>query len=84
MRLIDGSEASQSNWLRYVNCARTSEEQSMHPVQYENNIYYMAVRDVHPGEELLTYYGGKCARKLGLEIHKNDALCKFININLFC
>lgn len=42
----------------------------MRPVQYENNIYYMATRDIHPGEELLTYYGGKYAKKLGLEVHK--------------
>lgn len=70
VHLVDGSDACQSNWLRYVNCARTSEEQNMRPVQYENNIYYMATRDIHPGEELLTYYGGKYAKKLGLEVHK--------------
>lgn len=72
IHLIDGSDASQSNWLRYVNCARTVEEQNIQPVQYESSIYYMATQDISPKEELLTYYGQKYAKKLGLAIQKND------------
>ena len=72
IHLIDGSDASQSNWLRYVNCARTVEEQNIRPVQYENSIYYMATRDISPKEELLTYYGQSYAKKLGLEIQNKD------------
>jgi hypothetical protein len=72
IHLIDGSDASQSNWLRYVNCARTVEEQNIRPVQYENNIYYMATRDISPKQELLTYYGQKYAKKLGLEVPNKD------------
>lgn len=32
----------------------------------------MATQDISPKEELLTYYGQKYAKKLGLAIQKND------------
>ena len=70
MHLVDGRDAFQSNWLRYVNCACSSEDQNIRAVQYDGNIYYMATKQVELGEELLTFYGEKFAKKLGIKTSK--------------
>ena len=46
---IDGANESLSNWLRYVNCARTKSEQNLEAFQYKDNIYYKTLRDIRPG-----------------------------------
>ena len=84
MHLIDGSDASQCNWLRYVNNAKTVEEHNIRPVQYENNIYYMATRDISPKEELLTYRTQNYGRRLGLGIQEKDNDRKFNIHTVFC
>ena len=47
---IDGEDVKQSNWLRYVNCARTKQEQNCEAFQYRGNIYYKTLREITIGE----------------------------------
>ncbi|CAH8287267.1 unnamed protein product [Schistosoma turkestanicum] len=55
--LVDARNPLNSNWLRFVNCARFEEEQNLVTVQYRGKIYYRACKDISRFEELLTYYG---------------------------
>ena len=65
---IDGKDESTSNWLRYVNCARTESEQNMVAFQYCGCIYYRSFRNIHPGDELLVWYGEEYAKELGIDV----------------
>ena len=47
---IDGEDMKQSNWLRYVNCARTKQEQNCEAYQYRGCIYYKTLREITIGE----------------------------------
>ena len=47
---IDGEDVKQSNWLRYVNCARTKQEQNCEAFQYKGGIYYKTLREITIGE----------------------------------
>ena len=47
---IDGEDTKQSNWLRYVNCARTKQEQNCEAYQYRGCIYYKTLREITIGE----------------------------------
>ncbi|KAG5455091.1 putative histone-lysine N-methyltransferase prdm7 [Clonorchis sinensis] len=40
--LVDARNPLQSNWLRFVNCARFDEEQNLVTIQYRGKIYYRA------------------------------------------
>ena len=70
MHLVDGRDAFQSNWLRYVNCSKSIGDQNIRAVQYDGNIYYMATKQIEIGDELLTFYGEKFARILGIKTSK--------------
>jgi hypothetical protein len=43
---IDGKDERNSNWLRFVNCARHESEQNVMPYQYKGNIWYKTRRSV--------------------------------------
>ncbi|XP_064381799.1 histone-lysine N-methyltransferase PRDM9-like isoform X1 [Halichondria panicea] len=63
---IDGRNADDSNWLRFVNCARCEDEQNMVAYQHCGEIYYRTFKDVQPGQELLVWYGEEYAEDLGI------------------
>ena len=65
---LDGRDASKSNWLRFVNCARHEEEQNMVAFQYKGEIYYRTFKHLYPGSELLVWYGREYAQELGISI----------------
>ncbi|XP_064643457.1 PR domain zinc finger protein 1-like [Lineus longissimus] len=67
---VESRNPAKSNYLRYVNCARSYEEQNMDGHQMDGDIYYVTIRAVYPGEELLVYYGDQYARVLGIEMEK--------------
>ena len=39
--------------MRFVNCARSEEEQCVTAYQHQGEVYYRAHKDIHPGTELL-------------------------------
>ncbi|KAL3861714.1 hypothetical protein ACJMK2_007738 [Sinanodonta woodiana] len=56
LHVIDATDPSKGNWMRYVNCARYLEEQNLISVQQEDKVYYKAIKNIAPGEELLTWF----------------------------
>ncbi|GBM98613.1 putative histone-lysine N-methyltransferase PRDM7 [Araneus ventricosus] len=65
---IDASDASSSNWMRYVNCADDEEWQTMTAFQYMGKIYYKTYKPVLPYTEILIWYGDDYACKFGIEL----------------
>ncbi|KAI7793175.1 histone-lysine N-methyltransferase PRDM9 [Triplophysa rosa] len=59
---IDARRETHSNWMRYVNCALSEEEQNLVAFQYEGAILYRCCRTIKTGEELLVWYGEEYAR----------------------
>ncbi|XP_061584271.1 PR domain zinc finger protein 2 [Cololabis saira] len=53
---IDATDPMKGNWLRYVNWARSSEEQNLFPLEINRSIYYKVLRPISAGEELLVWY----------------------------
>lgn len=52
---IDGAKESTSNWMRYVNGARSREEANLLAVQYKGSILFHCCRSVQGGDELLVW-----------------------------
>ncbi|XP_062873474.1 histone-lysine N-methyltransferase PRDM9-like [Trichomycterus rosablanca] len=63
---IDSKRETHSNWMRYVNCARTDEEQNLVAFQYRGGIYYRCCRPIEPGQELLMWCDEEYAKDLGV------------------
>nr|XP_040058827.1 PR domain zinc finger protein 2 isoform X1 [Gasterosteus aculeatus aculeatus]XP_040058828.1 PR domain zinc finger protein 2 isoform X1 [Gasterosteus aculeatus aculeatus] len=53
---VDATDPAKGNWLRYVNWARSGEEQNLFPLEINKAIYYNVLRPIGPGEELLVWY----------------------------
>ncbi|XP_069121026.1 PR domain zinc finger protein 12-like [Argopecten irradians] len=54
---LDGGTRTPASWLTCVQCARSELEQNLEVVQAGKDIYYRALRDIEPEEELLVWYG---------------------------
>ena len=67
---IDGEDESKSNWLRWVNCSRSPEEEVMIPFQYENKVFFKTFRDIKKGQEIMYFYGTDYARNLGVDVDR--------------
>ena len=57
--LVDGRDEQQSNWMRFVNCAREEKEQNLVAFQYCGEIYFRTSKPIDPGTELLVWYHNK-------------------------
>lgn len=47
--MVDAKDQSESNWLRYINCASTEEKQNVIPLQYNAEMYYYTRKAIEPG-----------------------------------
>lgn len=56
---VDATDPVKGNWLRYVNWARSSQEQNLFPLEINRAIYYKVLRPIGPDEELLVWYNGE-------------------------
>ena len=54
--IVDGSDEQNSNWMRFVNCARVNKEQNLVAVQFRGEIYYKTCVPVEAGSELLVWF----------------------------
>ncbi|MCI4380412.1 hypothetical protein PGIGA_G00239940 [Pangasianodon gigas] len=52
-KYIDATSEMNSNWMRYVNCARNEREQNLVAFQYQGGILYRCSQPIEPGQELL-------------------------------
>lgn len=73
-QFIDGRDELSKNWLCYVRCSRFDQEQNLEIVQVDDQIYYRAVKDIPPHQELLVWYGNMTNQFLGIPIssHENE------------
>ncbi|GFN90386.1 PR domain Zinc finger protein 14 [Plakobranchus ocellatus] len=60
---ISALDPKVSNWMRHVNSARFYEEQNILSIQDGFSIFYVAMKDIQEGEELLTWFDPKLLRK---------------------
>lgn len=63
VHVINATKPEVGNWMRYVNCARFFEEQNIVSVQEGNEVFYEVLKDVAPGDELLTWFDPPISRK---------------------
>lgn len=61
---IDGYNVHKSNWMRYVNPARSMAEQNLVACQNNGEIYFYTIRPVEPNQELLVWYSQEFAQRL--------------------
>lgn len=61
---IDGYNIHKSNWMRYVNPARSMAEQNLVACQNNGEIYFYTIRPVEPNQELLVWYSQEFAQRL--------------------
>lgn len=61
---VDGLDETRSNWMRYVNPAKSAAEQNLAACQNGMEIYFYTVKPVPAGAELLVWYCRDFARRL--------------------
>uniref|UniRef100_A0A668AK41 PR domain zinc finger protein 1 n=1 Tax=Myripristis murdjan TaxID=586833 RepID=A0A668AK41_9TELE len=61
---IDGYDVHKSNWMRYVNPARSLAEQNLVACQNGQDVYFYTIRPVEPKQELLVWYSHEFAQRL--------------------
>uniref|UniRef100_A0A3P9MGL9 PR domain containing 1b, with ZNF domain n=1 Tax=Oryzias latipes TaxID=8090 RepID=A0A3P9MGL9_ORYLA len=61
---IDGYDVHKSNWMRYVNPARSPTEQNTVACQNGRDIYFYTMRPVEPKQELLVWYSKEFSQRL--------------------
>ena len=64
--VVDAENPAQSNWMRYINCAKSEESQNFHPFQYLGEMFYYTRHKIRAGRELFVWYGVGYAEHLGL------------------
>ncbi|KAH9508711.1 hypothetical protein Btru_049695 [Bulinus truncatus] len=67
---ICAMDSKLANWMRNVNCARFYEEQNILSVQDGFSIFYVAMKDIKPGEELLTWFDPKLIKRTKRRLSK--------------
>ncbi|BFZ23641.1 hypothetical protein BsWGS_26680 [Bradybaena similaris] len=67
---ISALDSKSSNWMRHVNCARFYEEQNILSIQEEFSIFYVAMKNIKPGEELLTWFDPKLLKRTKRRLSK--------------
>ncbi|XP_062856345.1 histone-lysine N-methyltransferase PRDM9-like [Trichomycterus rosablanca] len=81
---IDARSELNSNWMRYVNCARNDEEQNLVAFQYGGGILYRCCRPIQPGHELLVCYTEEYAKDLGSTFdHLWNIKCSSTELQIF-
>ena len=69
---VDGKDQNYGNWMRYINCSRTEDEQNLVAFQYHGEIYYRSYKDILVGDELLVWYGDEYAKELGISWQEDE------------
>lgn len=72
IHFIDGSNEELSSWMRFIQCARSSDEQNLFAFQYKGNVYYRSFKDIAVGEELLVWYDEKYLQHFGIPTGLQD------------
>uniref|UniRef100_A0A8C6WLH5 PR domain zinc finger protein 1 n=1 Tax=Neogobius melanostomus TaxID=47308 RepID=A0A8C6WLH5_9GOBI len=62
---VDGYDVQRSNWMRYVNPARSGAEQNLVACQNGRDVYFYTLRPLEADQELLVWYSPEFAQRLG-------------------
>ena len=65
---VDAARVETSNWVRWVNCPRTRREENVQGVYCYGKVFYITTKWIHPGQELMVYYGHDYAEELGIDV----------------
>ncbi|XP_055075844.1 PR domain zinc finger protein 1 isoform X1 [Misgurnus anguillicaudatus] len=71
---IDGYDVRHSNWMRYVNPARSLAEQNLVACQNGQDIFFYTIRPVEPKQELLVWYSPEFSQRLCGQSEQPDSL----------
>lgn len=74
---VDAYHKNSSNWLRYVDCARTVNEENLYLYQLNDKPYYVSYECIKSGTELLIWYGTDYGVDLGLNRTVEDYKRRF-------
>ena len=69
---IDGRDPGHSSWMRFIQCARSKDEQNLCVFQYRDDVYYRSFKDITVGEELLVWYDDKYLQHFGIPTGLQD------------
>ncbi|XP_023227150.1 PR domain zinc finger protein 12-like isoform X2 [Centruroides vittatus] len=58
--------AQNPSWMIHVQCARHEQEQNLETFQVGEAIYYRTTTRIHPGQELLVWYGSDINQYMGV------------------
>ncbi|KAG7457979.1 hypothetical protein MATL_G00232990 [Megalops atlanticus] len=61
---VDGYDVHRSNWMRYVNPARSLSDQNLVACQNGRDIFFYTLRPVEPQQELLVWYSPEFSERL--------------------
>ncbi|KAI1901752.1 hypothetical protein AGOR_G00037630 [Albula goreensis] len=61
---VDGYDVHRSNWMRYVNPARSLSDQNLVACQNGSDIFFYTIRPVEPQQELLVWYSAEFSERL--------------------
>ncbi|XP_074031557.1 histone-lysine N-methyltransferase PRDM7-like [Leptinotarsa decemlineata] len=67
-KFIDATDETTSNYLRFVNCARTQQEENLEAFECKDDLYYKTKRNILKGDELLVFYGISFAENSGIDM----------------
>ncbi|KAG8183756.1 hypothetical protein JTE90_029336 [Oedothorax gibbosus] len=73
VHFVEAAHTKESNWLRYINCAISEDQQNLVAFQYHKQIYYKTYKPVMPYTELLVWYGDNFAQELGIDISSKNS-----------
>uniref|UniRef100_A0A8C1E1V8 PR domain zinc finger protein 1 n=2 Tax=Cyprinus carpio TaxID=7962 RepID=A0A8C1E1V8_CYPCA len=71
---IDGYDVHRSNWMRYVNPARSLAEQNLVACQNGQEIFFYTIQPVEPKQELLVWYSPEFSQRLCGQQEQPDSL----------
>ncbi|XP_036368103.1 PR domain zinc finger protein 12-like [Octopus sinensis] len=63
---LETDHSTPSSWLSYINCARNDQEQNLEIYQSGREIYYRALKDIPPDQELLVWYSSRQDAYMGI------------------
>ncbi|XP_063984024.1 zinc finger protein 184-like isoform X2 [Diachasmimorpha longicaudata] len=71
---LDYSSEDTSNWMCFIAPASSATEQNLICYQLKSNIFYTAIREIIPGEELRVWYAPFYATKMQMPLYNVDII----------
>ena len=77
VKYLDASNVDSSNWGRWFNCPTTFAQFNVFALQCRRRLYFVARKDIYPGQELLVYYGRVFATRMRFCADEVDKMDEF-------